>query len=406
MSLPRLHPAQLAMRQQAKRFNVSANGVRFGKTKLGIRLGSDAGLAGWPVAWFSPTYKMLEEIWTEYKARLMPAVAHKDEQQKRLELVTGGVIDFWSLDAPDTIRGRKYKIALIDEAAIVPKLQYAWENVILTRLTDYKGSAWFFSTPKGMNYFRQLFERGRNNDPDWKSWQIPTSANPYITAGAIEAARRNMTERAFRQEYLAEFLPDGAGVFRNVRLLSIAQPEPPVAERQYIIGRDWGRSNDLSVSSVWDVPRRREVFLETEHDVPFATQILRLKALSERYNDAVVVAERNSIGDPLIEQAQDADISIVPFDTTNATKAHAVDELVLAMERQVVTLQADEAGIMEMESFESSRTQTGLVKYSAPDGLHDDIVMARILAYSGLESGNAYSEPVYADDYRFSQSEF
>lgn len=385
VQLPRLHPAQMTIRNQAKRFNVLACGVRFGKSTMGVRLIADDALAGYPVAWFSPTYKALEEIWNQFKARLAPAIRAKDEQQRRLELITGGIIDFWSLDAPDTIRGRKYKTAAIDEAAIVPKLQYAWENVILTRLTDMMGGAWFFSTPKGLNFFYQLWQRGAGgNDPDWASWRMPTSANPHIPPAAIEAARRNMTERAYSQEYDANFLQDGAGVFRNVRELSTAQPEPAREGAQYIIGRDWARTNDASVSSVWDVAAKREVCLEVEQGLPFALQIGRLQALAARYNDALVIAEQNSLGDPLIEQAAAAGIRVMPFVTTNATKAAGVDRLALACERQAVTFQDAEAGILEMESFESSRTALGLVKYSAPAGMHDDIVMARLFAFSGI----------------------
>jgi hypothetical protein len=100
---------------------------------MGIRLLGDTALAGYPVAWFSPTYKMLAEVWDEIKFRLMPAKSDISEQEHRLALVTGGVIDCWSLEAPDAVRGRKYKRAIVDEAAIVPKLRYAWENVIRTR---------------------------------------------------------------------------------------------------------------------------------------------------------------------------------------------------------------------------------------------------------------------------------
>lgn len=80
--------------------------------------------------------------------------AGKSEQEKRLELIGGGVIEMWSLDTPDAARGRKYRAVAVDEAAMIAKLQNAWQNAIRPTLTDYRGEAWFLSTLKSMNYSR------------------------------------------------------------------------------------------------------------------------------------------------------------------------------------------------------------------------------------------------------------
>src|SRR5213592_3258233 len=84
-------------------------------------------------------------------------------------------------------------------------------------LTDYIGDAWFLSTPKGMNYFKTLFDRGQDRErEDWASWQMPTSENPYIPPREIESARLDLTESAFNQEYLAWFVNWEGSVFRRV----------------------------------------------------------------------------------------------------------------------------------------------------------------------------------------------
>lgn len=138
---------------------------------------------------------------------LASVTAHKLEDEHRLELITGGVVDMWSLDQPDAIRGRKYKLLVINEAAQIDDLQDAWEQVIRPTLTDYQGGAWFAGTPKGQNYFWELWQRGQGAEgfPDWKSWRYPTSANPHILASEIEAARAELSTNVFEQEYLADF---------------------------------------------------------------------------------------------------------------------------------------------------------------------------------------------------------
>lgn len=207
--LPRPHAGQAAVLTNLRRFNVLNCGRRFGKTVLGVHRLTPA-LHGYPVGWFSPTYKMLEEVWRDTKRSYAEAVRHKDESLMRLELWGGGVIDFWSLDRADSVRGRKYRRVIIDEAAVVAGLEEAWPAVIRPTLTDLKGEADFLSTPKGRNYFHDLYQRGDSeHHPDWYSASAPTSANPYIDPAEIEAARMELPELIFRQEYLAEFVDAG-----------------------------------------------------------------------------------------------------------------------------------------------------------------------------------------------------
>jgi hypothetical protein len=203
LTIRALHPGQMKIVQQAKRFNVICCGRRWGKTVLGMERLIHPALQGKPVAWFSPTYKLLADTWRELCATLAAVTRDKSEQEKRLELIGGGVVELWSLDSTDSGRGRKYATVVVDEAAMIPALEEAWQQSIRPTLTDLQGSAWFLSTPKGMNYFKVLFDRGQDGErDDWASWQMPTRANPFLDPQEIEAARRDMTEAAFNQEYL------------------------------------------------------------------------------------------------------------------------------------------------------------------------------------------------------------
>lgn len=384
---PSLHLGQQKIKRERRRFNVICCGRRFGKNVLLQDLALDTAYEyGQPCAWGAPTYKQLLDDWRVLTDTLAPVTARRNEQEKQIQLTGGGVIDFWSLENADSIRGRKYGRFLVNECGMVPHLLDIWNMVIRPTLIDFQGDAFFGGTPKGMNGFWSLF-----NMPgaEWARWQMSSYTNPHILPSELDALKLSMSERAFQQEIMGQFLPDGAGVFRNIRAISTLLRAEPLEGHRYVIGRDWGRTNDPSVSSVWDLLARQEVWLEIDQDVPFAIQLSRLKALSERFNNALVVAEQNSLGDPLIEQAAAAGIRIMPFVTTNATKATGVDQLALACERSSGPLfQADEQGILQMEAFEASRTPSGLVKYAAPEGMHDDIPMARLFAYSAIaESG-------------------
>lgn len=215
INLPTLHPAQHRMLQESRRYNVAVCGRRFGKTFLSAEVLVDGprkkgALHGYPVALYAPTYSIMLESWRVLCALLAPITSKKSEQNKRIDLLSGGSIELWSLDDPDAGRGRKYATIVIDEAAMVRRLEEAFTQNIQPLLLDYRGEAWFLSTPKGDNYFKRMFDMGNPANPsrhlDWQSWQIPTWENPYISRADIEDMQRSMPRLAFLQEIEAQFV--------------------------------------------------------------------------------------------------------------------------------------------------------------------------------------------------------
>lgn len=365
-------------------------GRRWGKSLIGENILIKPALHGAPVGWFSPTYKMLAEAWREVKSTVAPVVQRRSEQDKRLELYGGGSIEFWSLDNPDVARGRKYGLIVVDEAAMVPNLMYVWDAVLRPTLVDMTGGAWFFSTPKGRNGFWQLWQRGQDEqEPEWQSWRGPTSENPYIPAGEVEAMRRSMPERIFRQEIEAEFLDDAGGVFRRVMEAAVLTPREPVSGRSYVFGVDWAKYSDFTVITVLDAASKEMVDMDRFNQIDYSVQVNRLKALAGRYKPHAIIAETNSIGEPLIEQLRADGMPVQGFTTTNASKQQAIDGLALAFERGELKILNDQVLIGELQAYESTRLPGGGFRYSAPEGMHDDTVMSLALAWHGTNTGGS-----------------
>src|SRR5678815_4645371 len=130
LQLTALHPAQLQITERAKRFNVVCCGRRWGKTVLGIDRLIHAALKGKPVAWFAPNYRLLANAFRELQDTLAPVITRANQQEWRLELRGGGVVEMWSLDSPDAGRGRGYAVVVIDECAMVPDLEQEWLQTI------------------------------------------------------------------------------------------------------------------------------------------------------------------------------------------------------------------------------------------------------------------------------------
>jgi predicted phage terminase large subunit-like protein len=235
-----LHPAQERVWRGRRRFNVVNCGRRWGKTVLAEAALADMITTGKPGAYFAPTYKMLMEVWRTVKRDFRDVIAETNESEKRITYINGGQLDMWSLDNFDAVRGRKYGRVIVDEAAMVQDLEEAWTMAIRPTLSDYRGDAWFFSTPKGRNYFYHLAERAKT-DEVWTYWQMPTAANPFISPDEIEAARLELPSTVFAQEYLAEFIDvQGALIKREMLTYMDASSVPS--------GLKIGMGVDLAIS--------------------------------------------------------------------------------------------------------------------------------------------------------------
>ena len=115
----------------------------------------------------------------------------------------------------------------------------------------------------------------------------------------------------------------------------------------------------------------------------YQTQVNRLSALWERYGrDTEIIAETNAMGGPIVEALQNAGLPVTPFTTTQASKSTIIDGLALAFERGDISLPANPVLIGELQAYESKRLPSGAMRYSAPEGMHDDCVMALALAWS------------------------
>jgi phage FluMu gp28-like protein len=342
-------------------------------------------LRGRPTAWFSPTYRQLSDAWRSLQSTLVPVTVRKNESEHRLELRGGGVIEMWSLDSPDSGRGRAYAAVVIDEAALVADLERAWQESIRPMLTDHRGEAWFLSTPKGTaNYFHTLFQKGHGlSRGEWRSWQMPTSANPFIDPAEIEAAKEDLSDLAYSQEYLAAFVSWAGAVFRRILDCVATSPSTGAAS---VIGVDWGRTNDYTVLCV--VSDAGEVLeIDRFRGIEYSLQRARLQALYERHAKPTIIAESNAMGQPVIEQLQRDGLRVRPFTTTNASKSEAIEALALAFERGEIKIPNDPVLIGELQAFEAKPLPSGLMRYEAPNHGHDDCVMALAIAWQGVTAG-------------------
>jgi hypothetical protein len=276
----------------------------------------------------------------------------------------------------------------MDECSFIK--EEAWLEALRPALADRQGRALFISTPKGHNWFWRLWQRGIESD-EYKSWQFPTETNPYIPPAEIEAARSSLPARIFEQEFLAVFIDDAGSVFRRtIDAATATEQEIAQAGRQYVIGVDWGKHNDFTVLCVMDSTTKQQVFIDRFNQIDYAVQVGRLQAVCERFKPNSIIAESNSMGEPIIEQLQRQGLPVTGFQTTNASKAMIIEALALAFERADIRILPDAVQLSELQAFEMERLPGGSIRYNAPSGLHDDTVMSLALAWHGIVGGDNF----------------
>ena len=188
------------------RFKLLCSGRRFGKTYLCIaRLITWAAAKPGSLNWYvTANYRMAKQIaWRQLKAMVPPDVCVKrNETDLLIELTNGSIISLKGADNADSLRGVSLSSLVVDEAAYVK--QEAWEMVLRPALSDQGGPAWFITTPAGLNWFHDLWEQAQDQY-DWSTHSYTTIEGGNVPAEEVEAARRTLDERTFRQEYLASF---------------------------------------------------------------------------------------------------------------------------------------------------------------------------------------------------------
>ena len=189
-----------------ERFKLLCSGRRFGKTYLCITR-----LLNWALEkpeslnWYvTANYRMAKQIaWRQLKSMApRDLVVKQNESDLSIEFINGAQIALRGADNEDSLRGVSLSALVVDEAAYVK--QSAWEMVLRPALSDQGGPAWFITTPAGLNWFHDLWEQAQDQN-DWRTFSFTTVQGGNVPAAEVEAAKRTLDERTFRQEYLASF---------------------------------------------------------------------------------------------------------------------------------------------------------------------------------------------------------
>jgi hypothetical protein len=330
--------------------------------------------------------RYVERYFLPHLKKLPENIWHWRKQEKILE-IRNAYIDMRSADRPENIEGFGYDKYFINEAGIVLKDEYLWNNAIRPMLWDYKDTHGVIGgTPKGKGVFFEMSERGKDpTQPDYEFLTFTTFDNPFIDVKSIREEIDSMPERVVKQEIYAEFLDDTGVVFRGITGVLTAKPSEPKNGHLYVVGVDLAKVQDFTVISVFDRTDNQQVYFKRINQIEWPLQKKYIIDITEHYNKALTMLDATGIGDPIADDLLRAGVAVEPIKLTNESKKEIIEKLVIWIEQKKLKLLNLEEQLRELTNFTYDISSSGKIMYSAPAGFHDDIVIADALAVWSLQ---------------------
>lgn len=386
-----LNEWQKTVLRNEKRFTVISAGRQCGKTfycvfRIVAKAFENARSVNW---WVAPTYDPSRMAFRRVIDFLIsndiPCDYNKSEL--RITLFNGSVIQFKSADREEGLRGETVNFMVIDEMGLIKR--DVWEFALRGTITATQANVIFIGTPKGKNLFFELWMKGQDaRQKEYVSFQYSSNASKYFPDAEWQQVK-SLPMRIFQQEYEARFLDDGGEVFRNIRDCIRGQYEEPTDRRTFYAGVDLAKSSDYSVICILN-DKGHLVHFERFNDIAYTIQKERITRTVGRYR-AHTYIDSTGVGDPIFDDLSLSDLAINSFKFTNISKRQIIEALSMAIERAEISFPEEPDLINELSTFTFEQLPSGMIRYNAPSGLHDDCVIALALAYHSY-AGNRHAK--------------
>ena len=183
--------------------------------------------------------------WDYFKYYGQPLIADVNEQQMTLTLHNGVKIGLFGADNADAMRGLGFSGIYLDEYGDFKPSVFG--NVIRPALSDKQGWAVFAGTPKGKNQFWEIYETATRIPSEWFLLRLPASSSGLLPASELAAAKAQLSEDQYLQEYECSFEAAILGAFYGTEMRQ-AQDQGRIGQISY--------DANLPVYTAWDLGYR------------------------------------------------------------------------------------------------------------------------------------------------------
>ena len=326
--------------------------------------------------WVDTRHTNLDKYVERYFKPLLEKMGHWgnckwNQQKKILTLHNGSYIDFGSAERPEMMEGFGYDYAVLNEGGLILKKRSLWDNTIQPMIKA--AQVRIIGTPKGKNTFESLSRL-------YKTYHYTAYDSPFWKPEEIEQSKVSMTQEAFAQEMMAEFI-DGAGsVFRNIHENATGTLlDAPREGRRYVMGVDLAKHTDFTVIMIGDAETKEVVWHDRFNQIDWGLQKSRIISAYQKFKCGYGVIDATGVGDGIFDDLINAGLNLEGFKFTATTKQELVSNLSIAMDNQAIRYPKIETLTDELSIYAYEQRSNGQFSYSAPEGFHDDEVMALAL---------------------------
>lgn len=383
---------QIDVMQNGSRFRTLAAGRRWGKTKLAaheiVRRAQQPDQMIW---WVANTYKNVRRGYKEVVRQVPPSLLAKapptyTSNELFLTFKNGTVVEFYSGGSPDAMAGEGLDFLVVDEGALIADA--VWQQLLRPTLMDKQGDALIISTPRGHNWFWEMWKRGQENRSEYASWQLPQTMNPYVPQSETDAAKEELPKIIFEQEIMAKFLAAGASIFgEGLNRDGAVVGEIVEAVGNIFVGVDLAKKADFTVISAAREVDRLPVHFEKFNDLAWPIQQRRIKAACDEIGmragveSVTVLVDSTGLGDVVYDNLTEEGLDCIPIVSNNPWKEAAAKLLAADMEGGKAHILSEM--VPEFEAYEMNMTPSGKMVFEAGSG-HDDEVAAKTLEHWGI----------------------
>lgn len=365
-------------------------GRQSGKTVTGIaEIAMDAMANPGHVCWWvCPNYTVKPRAWRGLLDFIpVQAIKKTIESERSITLINGSQIWVKSADAPESLVSEGLDFCLGDEAG--QWKEDPWFRGILPMFAARpNGRAMLIGTPRGKNWFHRLWLKGKSGaEPDYASFHWKSEDSPFVSKEFLAEQFRTIPRETYLQEYEADPLDNALSAFRNIRScirMALAQNDALMT-----IGVDLARKLDFT-ALVGMNSSRQVTFIDRVQE-EWSDQKRRIVSKAFGLNARVIV-DATGAGDVVVEGLRDAGIQVEGYVLSNQSKYNLIQNLATAFQQASISIPNDPVLIEELEAYELEYDEeTNKYKYGAPQGHHDDLVIALALAIWGQRGAYAYA---------------
>ncbi len=329
------------------------------------------------IGWVSPVYKQANKSFNSIKRAIKDIPIYKSANESKLEIefTNGTIIKFMSAESDDNLRGGTFTYLVCDEFAFIKK--DTWQYVLRATILVKGKKCILASTPKGKNNFFDMYNLAKTN-PRYKAFKGTSFDNPYTNYEELNDIKKTLPEAVWEQEYLAEFV-DSASVFKNV---DKCINDKPASTSSYYIGIDIGFQDDSTVVTVLNDNNQMVEQKAINNCTTKEVKDLIINTIN-RYPHCKAYLELNNQGIAIYHDLIDEHRlhgTLEGFTTTVKTKGLIINNLVKCFNEQSITILNNLELQDELAAYIYKVSTTGVLKFEAASGFHDDRVMSLAIA--------------------------